>query len=70
MLRHARGYEAGLGSIDALRLEPDYYRACVPGDDPQRWLCLFVSTDQRPAGVTRDPDQAPNAVYRMHGGFD
>ncbi len=65
----AREYRAGLSAIDAMRLEPDYYRACVPGDDPRRWLCLFVGTDQDPAGVTRDPDQAPNAVYRRHGGF-
>jgi hypothetical protein len=57
----------GLGSIDALRLEQDYYRACVPGDDPSRWLCLFVNTAQRPAGITRDPDQAPNSAYRLGG---
>jgi hypothetical protein len=69
VLAQEREYRPGLGAVDALRLEPDYYRACVPGDDPRRWLCLFVSTDQRPAGITRDPDQAPNAVYRQHGGF-
>jgi hypothetical protein len=63
-------YRAGLGSIDAIRLVSDQYRACVPGNDPRRWLCLIVSTDQRPAGVTLDPDQAPNAAYRRHGGFD
>jgi hypothetical protein len=69
VLAQEREYRPGLGAVDAIRLEPDYYRACVPGDDPRRWLCLFVSTDQRPAGITRDPDQAPNAVYRQHGGF-
>jgi hypothetical protein len=69
VLTQAREYRAGLGTIDAMRLEPDYYRACVPGADPRRWLCLFVSTDQRPPGITRDPDQAPNSVYRQHGGF-
>jgi len=69
VLAQARSYSDGLGSIDAMRLEPELYRACVPSADPRRWLCLFVSTDQRPAGVTRDPDQAPNSVYRMHGGF-
>jgi hypothetical protein len=70
VLTQERGYQAGLGSIDAMRLEPEYYRACVPGPDPRRWLCLFVSTDQRPAGVTRDTDQAPNSAYRLHGGFE
>jgi hypothetical protein len=52
-------FAPGLGSIDALRLEPEHYRACVYGadDDP---LCLFVNTDQSPAGVRRDPSRDPN----------
>ena len=70
VLAQAREYSDNLGAIDALRLEPELYRTCVPTDDPRRSLCLFVSTDQRPAGVTRDPDQAPNSAYRMHGGFE
>jgi hypothetical protein len=53
-------YADGLATMDARRLEEDYYRACIPGPDPDRWLCLFVSTDQRPAGVTRDSDSVPN----------
>ena len=52
-----------------MRLEEDLYRACVPGPDPKRWLCLFVNTEQRPAGVALDHDRAPNAAYRRHGGF-
>jgi hypothetical protein len=64
VIAQAPDYRAGLGALDAMLLEPDLYRACVPGADPQRWLCLFVSTDQQPAGVTRDPDQAPNSAYR------
>jgi hypothetical protein len=67
--REAPAYRTGLASVDAMRLEEDLYRSCVPGDDPQRWLCLFVSTDQRPPGVTEDPDRAPNSAYRSHGGF-
>ena len=62
-------YRGGLSGMDAMRVDDDLYRSCVPGDDPRRWLCLFVSTDQSPPGVTKDPDQAPNAAYRMHGGF-
>lgn len=69
VLGQAPEYRAGLATIDAIRLEPEYYRACVPGDDPDRWLCLFVKTDQQPPGRTRDPDQAPNSVYRSYGGF-
>jgi hypothetical protein len=69
VLRSAPEYRQGLAAMDAMRVEDDLYRACVPGDDPRRWLCLFVSTDQSPPGVTEDPDRAGNAAYRMHGGF-
>jgi hypothetical protein len=62
-------YRDGLPGMDAMRVDDELYRSCVPGDDPRRWLCLFVSTDQSPPGVAVDPDQAPNAAYRMHGGF-
>jgi hypothetical protein len=66
VLGHAPAYRGGLRAIDALQLEPELYRACVPGR--ARWLCLFVSTDQRPAGVTLDPDRVPNSAYPR--GFD
>ena len=59
-----------LGSIDAIRLDEDYYRACIPDDEPNRWFCLFVSTDQHPPGITRDTDEIPNRDYRPYGGFD
>ena len=61
---------AGIALADPLRLEEDLYRTCVPGPDPKRWLCLFVNTDQRPAGITLDHDRAPNTDYRLHGGFE
>jgi len=69
VIAQAPGYREGLAAIDAMRIEEDLYRSCVPGPDPQRWLCLFVSTDQSPPGVTADPDRAPNGAYRVHGGF-
>ena len=53
-------WRPGLERLDAVRLAPDTYRACVPGDDPRRSLCLIVDTDQRPAGVTRDDSMEPN----------
>jgi hypothetical protein len=65
----ARDHQPGLAATDVMRIEPDFYRGCVPGPDPARWLCLFIRTGQRPPGVTRDPDRAPNAEYRRHGGF-
>ena len=68
MLAAVRGFVAsqapawrpGLRRLDAVRLAPDVYRACVPGGDPRRSLCLIVDTDQRPAGVTRDDSMEPN----------
>jgi hypothetical protein len=62
VLGHAPAYRAGLAAIDVRRLEADLYRACVPGRGG-RWLCLFVSTDQRPAGVTVDPNRVPNTNF-------
>lgn len=62
-------YRQRLSGMDVMRLKRDEYRSCVPGRDQRRWFCLFVSTAQRPAGVTRDSDLAPNAAYQVHGGF-
>lgn len=69
VLAQEPSYRSGLASVDAMRVEDDLYRSCVPGPDPERWLCVFVSTDQSPPGVVADPDRAPNAAYRRHGGF-
>ena len=55
-------YDSRLGGMDVLRIEDDLYRSCVPGPDPDRWLCLFVNTTQRPAGVTADRDATPNSA--------
>jgi hypothetical protein len=59
VLNSEPSFRSGLGSIDAVRLEPEHYRACVYGseEDP---ICLFVNTDQSPAGVRRDPSRDPN----------
>ena len=53
-------YARGLVALDTVRLGKDQYRSCVPGPDPDRWLCLIVDTDQEPPGVTRDGDSTPN----------
>jgi hypothetical protein len=47
------------GVVDTVRLEPERYRACVTGPEDLP-LCLFVNTDQSPAGVLRDPAREPN----------
>jgi hypothetical protein len=70
VVSQAPAYHGGIALADPMKLEDDLYRTCVPGDDPKRWLCLYVNTDQRPAGVTLDKDRAPNSTYRRHGGFE
>ena len=60
VVAQAPAYRRGIGSAEAVRVDDELYRACVPGPDPKRWLCLFVNTRQRPAGVAVDTDRAPN----------
>ena len=38
------------------------YRTCIPGPDPRRQLCVYVTTAQSPPGVTRDPSQESNVA--------
>ena len=47
-------FAAGLGELDAMRLEPEHYRACVYGPDGARSACSSTPTSRRPAsGATR-----------------
>jgi 4-amino-4-deoxy-L-arabinose transferase-like glycosyltransferase len=68
VIRQAPEYQAGLAHIDAIRTEPDRYRACVPGPEPSHALCLYVRTDQSPPGFTRDTSQEPNSVFHRPPG--
>jgi hypothetical protein len=71
VVREEPRLRSALGAIDVIRIETDYYRACIPTDAPRRSLCLFVATDQRPPGVTRDTEEVPNGpAYRPYGGFE
>jgi hypothetical protein len=65
VLARAPEQRSRLAAADAIRLEPELYRACVPDADPARALCLFVSTAQSPPGITLDPDRSPNEI--LHG---
>jgi hypothetical protein len=57
-----REYQAHIDHLDTMKQGEDLYRTCVAGPDPHRAFCVFVNTDQSPPGVTRDPDQRPNAA--------
>lgn len=55
-------FQANVDHLDTVKQGDDLYRTCVAGRDPHRAFCVFVNTDQSPPGVTRDPDQRPNAA--------
>ena len=57
---HAPEWQPGLAAAEADKLKAHSYRACVPGPDPRRWLCLIVDTDRRPPAVHRDESMQPN----------
>jgi hypothetical protein len=69
VLRQAPALRGRIGATDTLRVEPGLYRACVPTRRSDRWMCLFVTTDQSPPGVTRDPGAEPNSDYRAGDGL-
>jgi len=53
-----------LDTANTIRLEEDLFRICVSLDDRTRASCYFVDTTSRPATVTEDGDQRPNAIYQ------
>jgi hypothetical protein len=59
VLTQAPRFAPGLARPDVVELETDHYRVCVYGSD-RLPLCLFVNTDQQPAGIRRDPSREPN----------
>jgi hypothetical protein len=62
-----REFQDNVDHLNTWKQAPDLYRTCVAGNDPQRAFCVFVNTDQSPPGVTRDPDQRPNAAVERSG---
>ena len=59
-------YRSRIDSADSVRLSDQLFRTCVPGQDPNRALCLFIDTSQSPPGVRLDSDEAPNWRYFNH----
>lgn len=62
-------YRANVLATTTLKLQPDLYRSCVPGNRPNRPLCLYVDTAQDPPGVTLDTSREPNETYAVPGAF-
>jgi hypothetical protein len=62
-----REFQANVAHLDTVKQDEGLYRTCVAGSDPDRAFCVFVNTDQSPPGVTRDPDQRPNAAVARSG---
>ena len=57
-----REFQANVDHLNTVKQGDHLYRTCVAGSHPGRAFCVFVNTDQSPPGVTRDPDQRPNAA--------
>ncbi len=62
-----REYQDNVNHLDTVKQGDNLYRTCVAGPDPHRAFCVFVNTDQSPPGVTRDPDERPNADVARSG---
>jgi hypothetical protein len=60
VVAQAPRFEVGLATMDTVKLDASHYRACVYDAHERLPLCLFVNTDQVPAGVARDPSREPN----------
>ncbi len=58
-----------LREADSIQLDEELFRTCVPGDDPDRWLCLYIDTSGHPATVTRDTSAEPNVVFSGAGSY-
>ena len=62
-------YRRHVDAADSLQIAPELYRTCVPGRDPERWLCIYLDTSDRPVTARRDTSGASNARFDPSGGF-
>jgi hypothetical protein len=63
-------FRDGVDEMTSLKLEDELYRTCVPGDDPKRWFCMYVSTESSPPGITVDRNRESNASLNRLGAYD
>ena len=62
-------FRRNLPATTTIKMEDELFRTCTPGDDPNRWFCVYVATDTSPPGVTVDDNRESNASLRAAGGF-
>jgi hypothetical protein len=62
-------FKRHLPATTTIKMEDELYRTCTPGDDPDRWFCVYVATDTSPPGVTADTNRESNDSLRAAGGF-
>jgi uncharacterized protein (DUF697 family) len=61
-------FRRNIDRADSVQWQEDYYRTCIPADDGEHALCLFVDTSQSPPGIRVDPNRAPNDPLTSPGG--
>jgi hypothetical protein len=62
-------FRRSLPTTSTIKMEDELFRTCTPGDDPDRWFCVYVATDTSPPGVTADDNRESNDSLRAAGGF-
>jgi hypothetical protein len=62
-------FRRSLPATSTIKMEDELFRTCTPGDDPDRWFCVYVATDTSPPGVTADANRESNESLRAAGGF-
>jgi hypothetical protein len=62
-------YRRSLPATTTIKMEDELFRTCTPGDDPDRWFCVYVATDTSPPGVVADGNRESNDSLRAAGGF-
>jgi hypothetical protein len=62
-------YRRNVDAATTLRIDDTLYRTCIPGSDPNKWLCLYIDTSSRPATARRDTNPVSNERFNPVGGF-
>lgn len=61
-------FRRNIDRADSVPWGEDYFRTCIPADDGEHALCVFVDTSVIPPGIRVDPNRAPNDPLTSPGG--